>query len=448
MTGLTAAHRLSVSGHQCDVYERWPGLGGQVATLDVGEGVLLERYYHHLFTSDRHIASLYDEVGLNDGIEWVKSSVAVFRDGESYSFTSPLDLLRFKPLSPWSRLRMGFAAFMLQRRTEVAPFEAITAHHWILNSMGAEPWEKVWGPLLRGKFGDRAEDISMAWLWRRLTVRRQIKGKEARQEMLGYPRGSWQPFLDRLRAQIESRGGRVLIDRPAASIGIREGRFRVASGAPDSFRRGHDPRAYESGGEPEFYDAVVATVPNDTFRALLEPEIEQRIDSGYIDRLASVEYHAALCVLLELDRSFSPYYWTNIADPEIPFVGLVEQTNLIEAERYGGRYFLYIANYLAPGDPLLELSHDELVGAYEAGLRRVNPSYDPSWIRARWTFQEPDAQPIVTVGYQKRIPPLETGVPGLVLANTTQVYPEDRGTNYSVELGERAAAALTAPSSP
>ena len=71
--------------------------------------------------------------------------------------------------------------------------------------------------------------------------------------------------------------------------------------------------------------------------------------------LRSIEYHTALCLLLELDRQFSPYYWTNIADPELPFVGLVEHTNFVEPERYDGRRFLYVANYLAPGDPLLEL---------------------------------------------------------------------------------------------
>ena len=42
VAGLTAAHRLSVIGHDCDVYERWPGLGGQAATIDVGGGVRIE----------------------------------------------------------------------------------------------------------------------------------------------------------------------------------------------------------------------------------------------------------------------------------------------------------------------------------------------------------------------------------------------------------------------
>ena len=75
VTGLVAAYRLAQRGHRADVYERWPGLGGQAATLDVGQGHLLERYYHHLFTSDRHIAELYDELGMPDEIEWRASSV-------------------------------------------------------------------------------------------------------------------------------------------------------------------------------------------------------------------------------------------------------------------------------------------------------------------------------------------------------------------------------------
>src|SRR5438067_13580358 len=94
VTGLVAAYRLSQRGYACDVYERWPGLGGQAATLDVGEGHLLERYYHHLFTSDRHIVDLYAELGMPDEIEWQPSSVAMFVDGRTHAFTSPTDLLR------------------------------------------------------------------------------------------------------------------------------------------------------------------------------------------------------------------------------------------------------------------------------------------------------------------------------------------------------------------
>jgi protoporphyrinogen oxidase len=441
VTGLVAAYRLGAE-HRCDVYERWPGLGGQVATFDLGDGHRLERYYHHLFTSDRQIAALYEELGMENAIEWLPSSVAMYVGGHSYPFTSPLDLLRFSPLSLRSRLRMGLAVLRLQRgRAEQAEFERETANDWIVRTMGEEAWQKVWGPLLRGKFGDRAEEISMAWLWKKLTLRRQIKGREARGERLGYPRGGWQPLLERLRDEIGAGGGRVLIDRPAVSLAQADGGFRVGFGAADSFRRGHDPALFELAGD-ERYDAVIATVPNGTFRSLLDPALAARVGEGYLSRLESIEYHEALCLLLEIDRPFSPFYWTNVADRELPFVGLVEQTNLIGPERYGGRHLLYVANYLAHGDPLLELGAEELLDRYEEGLRRVNSEFSRGWVRGIWRFREPAAQPVVTVGYEKLVPPLLTGAPRLILANTTQIYPEDRGTNYSVRLGGEAAATL------
>ena len=447
VAGLAAAYDLTRAGWCCDVYERWPGLGGQAATLDVGDGVLLERYYHHLFTSDRHIQELVGELGMPDGIEWRSSSVAVFARGRSHPFTTPLDLLRFSPLSVRSRLRIGLAVVKLQRfERDVRAVEPLTAREWILWRMGREAWEVIWGPLLRGKFGDRADDVSMAWLWSKLTLRRQIKGPETRGEVLGYPRGSFEPLFGALARAVEERGGRILIDRPAARLSRDDDAFVVTPGAPGSFRRGHDPRTFEPAGEPARYDAVVATVPNAIFEGLLDRDLHDGLADGYLARLHSIEYHAALCLLLEIDRQFTPYYWTNVADRDLPFVGLIEQTNLVDPSEYRGRRFLYVANYVAQDDPLVKLSLDELLSLYEPGLRKVNAGFSLHWIRNAWLFREPDAQPIVTVGYRERMPPIETGAPGLVLANTTQVYPEDRGTNYAVRLGREAAAhVLAAP---
>jgi protoporphyrinogen oxidase len=438
--GLTAAHRLTAAGHACDVYERWPGLGGQAATLDVGGGARLERYYHHLFTTDRHIAALYDELGMPDELEWLPSSTAMLARGRLWPFTTPGDLLRFRPMPPAARVRMGVAAVALQRFAgDPAPYERITARAWIERWMGRAAWREVWGPLLRGKFGPRADDIAMVWLWSKLRLRR---GEDAREERLGYPRGSWETLLDALARAIDAGGGRVMIDRPAARLApATDGGWEVTPGAGGSFRAGHDPRRFEPAGSPERYDRVLATVPGDVFERLLAPGA---VPDAYLDRVRSIEYGAALCLLVEVDRRVTPYYWINVADRDLPFVGLIEHTNLVGPERYGGRRFLYVANYLPHGDPLLELDADALLAAYEPGLRRANPGWRRDWVRGRWRFTEPAAQPIVTVGYRERIPPLATGAPGLFLANTTQVYPEDRGTNYAVRLGEEAARAVLA----
>src|SRR5262245_35194986 len=151
--GLVAAYRLSEAGHTVEVYERWPGLGGQAATIDVGDGHLLERYYHHLFSTDRHIASLYDELGMPDELEWLTSSVAYFSQGRSWPFVTPLDLLRFKPLPPLSRVRLGAGVFAIQRgKGDPAPYERVTARAWIERWMGKPSYRTLWGPLLRGKF--------------------------------------------------------------------------------------------------------------------------------------------------------------------------------------------------------------------------------------------------------------------------------------------------------
>jgi protoporphyrinogen oxidase len=417
--GLVAAHRIAGAGHEVDVYERWPGLGGQAATIDVGGGHRLERYYHHLFTSDRHIAALYDELGLE--LEWRTSSVAMFARGRQWPFTTPGDLLRFGPLPPFDRVRMGAAVLALQRfANDRAPYERVTARAWIEKWMGGAAYREVWGPMLRGKFGARADAIAMVWLWNKLRLRR---GEDSREEKLGYPPGSWEPMFHALEHSIEAHGGRVLIDRPAIRI---DPGFEVTYGATGSFRAGHDPRRFERAGS-ERYDRVLATVPGDVFAALTglpEPPIE---------------YFAALCLLLELERPFSDFYWTNVADRDLPFVGLIEHTNFVEPEHYDGRRFLYVANYLEHGHELLSLDADAVLERYTPGLRKVNPAFDRAWIRNLWLHREPAAQPIVTVGYHERIPPLRTSVPGLFLANTTQVYPEDRGTNYAVRLGDDAA---------
>jgi protoporphyrinogen oxidase len=316
----------------------------------------------------------------------------------------------------------------------------MTARDWIRRRMGRQAWEKVWGPLLRGKFGDRADDIAMVWLWSKLMLRRSIRGGTVREERLGYPRRSWERLFDALRARIGRAGGRVLIDRPAARVDLAEDDrgLVVVPGAPGSFRRGHDPRAFDTLA-PEVYDACLCTVPNDVFRGLLGERLGRAVGDEYLGRLDRIEYFTALCLLLEIDRRFSPYYWTNIGDRRLPFVGLVEHTNFVGPERYDGRRFLYVANYLERGHELLDLDADELLDRYDDGLRQVNPDWSGARVRNRWLFREPAGQPIVDVGYRRRMPPLETGVPGLFLANTTQVYPEDRGTNYAVRLGDEVA---------
>lgn len=440
MSGLACAHRLTEAGIACDVYERWPGLGGQAATIDVGGGLLLERYYHYLFTSDREIIGLCDQLGLAETLERHPSSAAIALGGRIWSFNGALDLLRFAPLPPVTRLRMGLALLKLQLGgSDLADYEAETAKAWIERNMGTPAWEQVWGPLMRGKFGERAESISMAWIWDKVNRRRNLREGEARQEMFIHPRQSFEPIFRGLAEIIEAGGGRVMIDRPAAAVVAGGNGLAVAPGAAGSFRRGLDPRKFERDGEALAYEAVVCCVPNDTFIQLLDPELSQRLGAEYIGRLESIEYFTALNLLLELERPLTKHFWVNVADRQCPFVGLIEHTNFVGTHNTAGRVFSHVSNYLPAGDPLLDLEPDELLDRYEQGLTILQPAYERSWVRNRWLFREPAGQPIVDVGYRQRLPPRQTTVPGLLLVNTTQIYPMDRGTNYAVRDGESAA---------
>ena len=185
---------------------------------------------------------------------------------------------------------------------------------------------------------------------------------------------------------------------------------------------------------------MLATLPSDVFEQVLEPGV---LPEAYLAQARSIEYFTALCLLIEIDRQFSPYYWTNIGDDALPFVGLIEHTNLMGAERYDGRRFLYVANYLPPGHELLGARRrTSCSSATRPACRRSTRRSTARWVKQLWSHREPAAQPIVTVGYREKIPAMKTPRRGLVLANTTQIFPEDRGTNYAVREGDEAARAL------
>ncbi len=317
--GLACARRLVEAGVECDVYERWPGLGGQAATMEVGDGLRIERYYHYLFTSDSIAIDAFEQLGLGELLRSYPSSAAFAVDGRIWPFNGVGDLLRFRPLSPASRLRMGLALLRLQLgRGGIGEYERQTASSWIRAHMGEQAWEHVWGPLMRGKFGERAEEISMGWIWDKVGKRRNLRDGEARQERFIWPTGSFEPLFAELARRIEAGGSRVLIDRPAARL-LRDGdALAVVPGASDSFRRGLDPRRFDADGPPIPYEAIVCCVPNDVFAELLDPGLAAEVGDEYLARLREIEYFTALNLVLELERPLTEHFWVNIADRRYP----------------------------------------------------------------------------------------------------------------------------------
>ena len=421
--GLAAAYYLTKEGHYAEVFERAPFLGGQASTFLVGGGQL-ERGYHHLFVSDVDITELIHELGLGDKLAWLESNVGLFQGGRIWDFNTPMDLLRFKPLSLLQRIRVGFWTLYLQKTRNWRKFEAVTAKDWTLGHMGRQAYQVIWEPMLRGKFGEFYDQIGMTWLWGKIYLRVASRGRGMQKERLGYPMGSFGEVFDVLGERVVQQGGDVHISAGVRKIVVEEG---TATGLEVEL----------AGGEPETrgYDAVIATTPSYVFTRLVPP-----LPQEYMDKLVNVQYLSAVLVILVLDRPLSPKYWMNIADRGLPFVGVIEHTNMIDKGLYGGRHIVYLSNYPNPASEMYQKSGEELMEEFVPHLRKINPEFDPSWILEYHHHRVDGAQPIIGINYSQRIPDHRTPIKSLYLANTTQIYPEDRGTNYSVRLGRRVAA--------
>ena len=418
--GLAAAYELVKQGHQAFVYERAPFLGGQASTFEVGGG-RLERGYHHLFMSDTHIVDLIHELGLGHKLAWIESKVGFYAEGKIWKFGSPVDLLRFKPLSLFDRLRLGLVTFYLQKTKDGLKYEGVTAAEWLQKRVGKRAYEVVWEPMLRGKFGEHYAEISMAWLWGKIFLRVASRGSILEKEKLGYPMGSFEEIFDTLAGRIRELDGQVHTSAGVSRVTVEDGRAT-----------GMEVELAGSAAEMMPFDAVIATTPSYVFRKLVPP-----LPSDYDEKLTNVTYLAAVLVILVLDRPLTNMYWVNIADRTMPFVGVIEQTNFVDPSLYGGKHVVYFSNYPSRQNRLYQMSGEELFEEFLPHLSRINPSFDRSWIQEFFHHKVDAAQPIIGVNYSQRIPDLRTPIKGLYLANTTQIYPEDRGTNYSVRLGKQ-----------
>nr|MBN1228808.1 FAD-dependent oxidoreductase [Anaerolineae bacterium] len=126
-----------------------------------------------------------------------------------------------------------------------------------------------------------------------------------------------------------------------------------------------------------------------------------------------------------------------------PFLALVEHTNYVSPEYFGGDRIVYMGDYLSPAHPYFRLSDEEIADLYLPALNKVNPDFSPDWIKRKWVFRAPYAQPVPFVNHSRNIPAIQTPLKGLFFASMSQVYPWDRGTNYAVEMGRRAARLMT-----
>ncbi|HSH02751.1 MAG TPA: NAD(P)/FAD-dependent oxidoreductase [Anaerolineae bacterium] len=420
--GLSAAYDFLAAGHEVTIFEASDHTGGLAAGFkDEKWDWSLEHFYHHIFETDEAMIGLVEELGLRDKLFFPTPRTSIWHEGKIYPFSNPFDWFRFPGYNIIDFFRFGVVGAFLRYTRFWRWLEQDTAVNWTRRWYGKKIHDISWKPLLIGKFGPYYEQVNMAWLWARLHVR---------SFSLGYFKGGFATIVNGLTRAVVERGGEVRLSTRVERLERGEnGRWHVQI----------------TEGETEIFDQVLVTT-SPGLLAKLAPDLPE----DYLAGLRGLKSMAAVVLVLALNKQLiEETYWLNLpansADKSknpIPYLALVEHTNYIDREHYGGDHIVYCGDYVVPEHAYMSMPEAELTALFVESLTQFNPNFKREWIRKSWLFRTPYAQPVPPVKHSENIPALETPLPGLYLASMSQVYPWDRGTNFAVEIGRRVAAEM------
>ncbi len=422
-TGLVSAWKLLERGAHVTVYEANSDVGGLASGCTL-LGQPVEKAYHFLYKTDQYMLAMLDELGLRDRLTYHKSSVSTYYDGKLFPMESPLDLIRFTPLSFVNRIRAGLTVLWLQRVRDWKSLTQISAIDWLTRYAGQQVVDVIWAPLLKGKFDRYYDKVTMCWLWGRIKQRVDSRDAALGGEALGYIEGGFVTLVDELTRRINDAGGDIRLQSPIRKICREEsGLISVASDA-----------------ETRLFDKVLLTTPCNIADRLLSDY--HATAPEYFERLRSVDYLDAAVLLFATDKPISEFYWHNINTPDSPFVVFLGLTSLIGTESFDGKHVYYIGDYIPREHRYMSDSEDTLREHWFDSLAQMFPEFDKSSVIESKVFRFKDAQHIVNVGFEHNIPEHQTPCPGVYLCNFSQIFPMDRGTNYAVRDGYRMAELL------
>jgi protoporphyrinogen oxidase len=411
--GMTSAYELAKAGCHVTIFEKESEPGGLASGFRQPDWEWsLERYYHHWFKSDHHILSLIKELGLKSKVIFYRPKTVVYFEGDFYPLDSPIAALLFPGFSLFDKMRFGFVTVYLRYLSSWRPLEKFTAHEWMLKYYGEKVYRTLFEPLLIGKFSRYYKEVNMAWFWARF---------KTRTTSLGTYQGGIQAFIDDFAGKLNAMGVT----------------FKFTSDVQSIIPASHGQVGLKVGSSELLFDQVLATVPPEAL-AKMAPAL----DNDYLGKLRSLKSLGAIVLILSLNRQFSDkgFYWFNLPKTAgFPFLALVEHTNFVSPEHFGGDHLLYCGDYLETTHDYFSLTREELLEKFLPSLKSINPGFDRNWIKASWLFKTSYAQPVPVVNHSENIPSITTPINNLFFAGMSQIYPWDRGTNFAVELARKAA---------
>lgn len=416
--GLAAAYQAAKDGHEVTVLEAAGEPGGMAAHFDL-QGLSTERFYHFICKTDAATFALLKDLGIEDKLRWRTTTMGLFTHGKLFQWGTPTALLKFPHISLLSRLRYALFAFVSVRRERWDSIETESARSWITRWCGAEVYEKLWAPLFRLKFYEYADNVSAAWIWTR--VKRIGRSRRSLlEEELGYLEGGSQLLVDTLVDRVQTMGGILHLNAPVT---------RVVS-------NGTQVTGVETPAGVFPADHVLCTVPTPLLNDMV-PDLPENWRKKY-DAIKNI---GICCLVYKLRKAVTPHFWVNISDPSIEIPGIVEFSNL---RPFAEDHIVYVPYYMPVTNVKFSWTDDQLLSESFGYLQRLNPSLTQDDVRAAYVARLRYAQPICEPGFLNKIPPVQTPIAGLQIADTCFYYPEDRGISESVrygrEMAERAAA--------
>ncbi|MBI4836218.1 MAG: FAD-dependent oxidoreductase [Candidatus Abawacabacteria bacterium] len=410
LNGLFLAYflRKKYPHYKIAIVERAPQMGGLIETQKVGSAEL-EKFYHHIFLTDTILLETINTLNLADKLVFKDSSIANLNQQVFQPFVTPVDLLKYKGLSFFTKLKIGLYSLLIQKDRNGDKYANINSKEWITKKMGKEAWEKLWGPLFEGKFHDFAANLSLSFLWTRLHVR--ANSKKTGKEQLGYMKGSF--------SQISKKMVELL---PTMEIVFFNGaEIQKITKADKDYQ-------IQIGGQTLKTKFIISTFSPIIFKKVFQ----EFISADYLAKLNSVKYLAVICPTFILDKQLTPYYWTNIVDQQIPFKGIIEQTNLFDYPEYESNKIVYLSHYLKQDDPLLQKDDNYLKSYYLQNLEKaVGKKVEPKDIRINRAMF---AQPVFTLDMNQDMIKFKTPIDNVFQCTMVNLLPMERGINSSIHI--------------
>jgi protoporphyrinogen oxidase len=414
IAGLALAYYLTKkTQYQVTIFEARSEVGGLLQSINVNSA-FLEKYYHHIFPDFKELLELINDLKLADRLFWHQTKMGFLYSQKIFSFNSPLELLYFSPLNILDRVRFGISLLKLNQMRDWRRLDKFTVEQVLKKYSGKASWQKIWSPLLKMKFGDDFDKVSAAWIWDRIKTRSKSLKLLKSEEKLGYLTGGFQSLIQRLVEEIVACGGQIILSTPILEIEFEDQVVNL---------KYRDKR--------QSFCKVISTIALPDLINIIHS-----LPADYKQRLNRVNYQNVRCCMLRLRRPLSRFYWLNLCGEDLPFGVIIEHTNLVNREDYGGENIVYLLKYFSQRDNSFLKEDSLIIQEVFNFLKQTFSNFHQNQVIEARVFRDKYAQPIFTKGYFQLKESIQSPVKRFILADTSQIYPASRSLNSAINMAK------------